>query len=57
MTKLAIFAHYDRGNEIQDYVIEYLKGLKEVAQDIIFVSDSNVKEEELEKIDIKLQQF
>ena len=50
MTRLAIFAHYDRRNEIEDYVIEYLKGLKKVAQDIIFVSDSDVKEEELSKI-------
>ena len=50
MTRLAIFAHYDKNNEIEDYVIEYLKGLKEVANDIIFVSDSNISQEELDKI-------
>ena len=50
MTKLAIFAHYDKRNEIQDYVVEYLRGLKEVAHNIIFVSDSDVPQEELSKI-------
>ena len=46
---VAIFAHYSANNKIDDYVIYYLKQLKKIAKDIIFVSDCNVKELELEK--------
>ena len=50
MTKLAIFAHFSPDNTIEDYVIYYLRELKKVVDDIIFVSDCNVVENELEKI-------
>lgn len=48
---IAIFAHFDKDNIIDDYAIEYLKGLKEVAKEIIFVSDCNLEEKELKKLD------
>lgn len=50
MKKTAIFAHYDKNAVIEDYVIYYLEGLKKVAEDIIFVSDCDLSEKELEKI-------
>lgn len=50
MNRVAIFAHFDKRNKIEDYVIYYLKELKKVVKDIIFVSDSNISNKELEKI-------
>ena len=38
MKRLAIFAHYDKDNIIDDYVIYYLKELKKSFETIIFVS-------------------
>ncbi len=48
--RVAVFAHYDRDNLIQDYVVFYVQELKKVVDNIIFVSDSDVKLEELNKI-------
>jgi len=48
--RIAIFAHYDKDNIIDDYVIYYLNALKEVAQKIIFVSDCNLIIEEQNKL-------
>ena len=50
MKRLCIFAHYDKDNIIDDYVIYYLNSLKEVCDDIIFVSDNNLQEEERNKL-------
>lgn len=50
MKRVAIFAHYDNKNVIQDYVIYYLKELKKVVDKIVFVSDSDVQNKEVEKI-------
>ena len=51
MDRIAIFAHYDKNNLIQDYVVYYLSELKKCAEKIIFVSDSDVLPEELKKIE------
>lgn len=48
--RIAIFAHYDKDNIIDDYVVFYLNSLKEVAQKIIFVSDCNLSEDEKRKL-------
>lgn len=40
MSRVAIFAHYDRDAVIDDYVLYYLRGLKEVAARVLFVSDA-----------------
>lgn len=48
--RIAVFAHYDKDNVIDDYVVCYLNALKLVAERIIFVSDSDLKESEAEKI-------
>lgn len=51
MTKrLAIFAHFDKDNVIDDYVIFYLKSLKKVCEKIIFVSACDLLENEKEKL-------
>lgn len=50
MNRIAIFAHYDKNNLIQDYVIYYLKELKKVSSKIIFVSDCNICNKELSKV-------
>ncbi|GLQ74573.1 rhamnan synthesis F family protein [Vibrio penaeicida] len=42
MKRLTIFAHYDRDDIVDDYVIHYLEELSKVSDDIIFVSVSNI---------------
>jgi lipopolysaccharide biosynthesis protein len=48
--RITIFAHFDRDNLVDDYVILYLKGLREVSEKIIFVSDGKIIEEEKFKL-------
>ena len=50
MKRLCVFAHWDRDNKIDDYVIYYLKALKEVCETIIFVSDCNLEPNETNKL-------
>ena len=45
-----IFAHYDKDQIIDDYVIYYLENLRKISEYIIFVSDSNLPESETAKI-------
>jgi hypothetical protein len=47
--RLAIFAHFDKQNIIDPYVISYLEELKKYCE-IIFVSDGNVIKQEINKI-------
>ncbi len=47
---IAVFAHFDKDNLIDDYVVEYLQELKKVAEKIIFVSDCNIIDSEYLKI-------
>ena len=47
---LAVFAHFDKDNIIDDYVIFYLQQLKLIASSIIFVSDCDLDEKETLKI-------
>ena len=50
MKRLCVFAHWDRDNIIDDYVIYYLKALKEFFETVIFVSDCNLENNETEKL-------
>ncbi len=50
MKRIAIFAHFDKKNEIQDYVIYYIENLLKISDKIIFISDSNLPEKELKKL-------
>ncbi len=49
--KLAIFAHWDKDNLIEDYVVYYVKALKEMVEKLIFVSDCDIADEELKKLE------
>jgi lipopolysaccharide biosynthesis protein len=51
MNRIAIFAHYDRDAVIDEYVLYYLRGLKEVAARILFVSDAALPRSETEKLE------
>ena len=50
MNRVAVFAHYDNNNLIQDYVVYYLQELKKVSQKIVFVSDGDISDNELSKL-------
>jgi len=50
MSRLAIFAHFDKHDFIDDYVVIYLEKLKEVVDEIIFVSDCALAATQLQKI-------
>ena len=50
MNRLTIFSFYDPKNQIDNYVIHYLKELKKVS-DIIFVTDCVLENSEIEKIE------
>lgn len=47
---IAVFAHYDAAGLVEDYVIHYLKCLKEVVTKIVFVSDAELLPEECDKL-------
>lgn len=51
MRRAVVFAHYDKDNIIDDYVIYYLKALKESAHEIIFVSCKSLSDTEKAKLD------
>lgn len=51
MNRLCVLAHWDRDNIIDDYVIYYVKALKEVCNTIIFVSDCDLNKEEIGKLE------
>jgi lipopolysaccharide biosynthesis protein len=42
MNRLCVFAHFDRDNVIDGYVLNYLKALRSVAHSIVFVSTSQL---------------
>ncbi len=50
MKRLAIFAFYNGKGLINDYVLTYLKYLREVSDNIIFVADNEPNVKELSKI-------
>ena len=50
MRRLTIFAHYDKDNIIDGYVLYYLKALKQISEYIVFVSDCDLPECECSKL-------
>ncbi len=46
----AIFAAYSKDGTIPDYVITYLKALKEIAPNIIYITDNSIKRNEIKKL-------
>lgn len=51
MKRAAVFAHYDKDKIVDDYVIYYLKSLKEIFDKIIFVSCQEISELEMAKLE------
>ena len=51
MKRLAIFAHYDKKNVIDDYVLFYVENLKRYCETVLFLSLSDLSEEEQNKLD------
>jgi len=45
-----VFVHYDRDDCIDDYVHTYLEALGHISSEIIFVSASNLSQEETERL-------
>ena len=50
MKRLCVFAHWDRDNIIDEYVIFYLKALNSVCDYTIFVSDCDLDISETNKL-------
>ena len=50
MRRAVVFAHYDKDNIIDDYVIYYLQALKKLCKKIVFVSCCEIEETELLKL-------
>ncbi len=50
MKRAAVFAHYDKDNLIDDYVIYYLRALKSVCNKLVFVSCCELSEKEKSKL-------
>ena len=50
VNRTIIFAHYDLKNQIDQYVIDYINELYKHSNNIIFVSDSDLDETEINKI-------
>ena len=46
----AVFAAYSQDGTISDYVISYLKALKEIAPNIIYITDNPLKRSEVKKL-------
>ena len=51
MKRLAIFAHFDKNNIIEDYVVYYVNQLKKHCEKVLFLTLSNLSEEEQNKLE------
>lgn len=50
--KIAVFAHYDKNNQIKSYVLYYLQALRQVCDEIIFITTSCLSDIELSKVSL-----
>ena len=50
MRRVVVFAHYDKDSLIDDYVVYYVKALKEAGCDVVFVSCKEIAQTELNKL-------
>ena len=50
MKRIVVFASYDKNGVIHDYILQYLKYLKEVADKIIFIADNYANAQEQQKL-------
>lgn len=52
MSRIAVFAHYDINNTVDDYVLFYINELLKVCDDIVFVSCGNLSDTEKQKLNM-----
>lgn len=50
--KIAVFAHYDENNQIKSYVLYYLQALRQVCDEIIFITTSCLSNIELSEVSL-----
>lgn len=50
MYRGCVFAHYDKNNQVQDYVYYYLKELLTVVQELIFVTVSDITNKDINQL-------
>lgn len=50
MNRIAVFASYDKDGIVHDYILGYLRYLKEVADKIIFIADNYADKQEQNKL-------
>ena len=48
--RIVVFAAFDKGGIVHNYVLTYLKKLKAVADKIIFIADNEASETERQKL-------
>ncbi len=48
--KLAIFCHFDADNIISEYVVHYVAALKSAGCDVVFISNSNLSDDQINKV-------
>ena len=48
--RVAVFASYSKNNRVEDYVVYYLKKLKQICKLIIFCNDNELSNKELSKL-------
>lgn len=51
MNRAAVFAHYDKDNLIDDYVVYYLKALRGLCDKLVFVTCNEISDVEMAKLD------
>ena len=47
MNSICIFAHFNKSNNLEEYVFDYLKTMKDLVDQIIFVSSSQIEAENI----------
>ena len=47
MLTIYIFAHFNKNNFLEDNLIDYLKTIKELVQEVFFISKSEIDTEKL----------
>ncbi len=50
MRRAVVFAHFDRDNIVDDYVVYYVQSLRSICNRLVFVSTSALPENEVQKI-------
>ena len=51
MKKICIFAHFNKNNNLENYVIDYLNTLRNLVDEIIFVSTTDIKTDKMNILD------